>query len=783
MKKIIIIIMFMLTLLSVSAGIFSDTVMKIGEDSILLSSIVGSYACGGTDKMSSFINGIYTCTADIDTTYSESDYYLTLSSEVFGINEANLNKTIIAITDERDTDTTIPDTDTNESVKVDKLIGTNCGGTDKMIGVNSTGGVECGSDIDTDIDTTYTNSSFNLGSIPGTITTAEVSNYTDTDTTYSCSDWSTCTDNSLWDANKLDGQLGSYYLDNTDTWRTTIDQSNVTNLNDTIIAITDARDTDTNTQLSEAQVEGMIFDIDNSGTMKTTGNLNASDFCINGGNCLSDAGVGSGDITSVNSAGKYLTSGSGTGDVSLLVNETELNATIILITDARDTDTDTTYTNSSWNLGSIPGSITTSEVSNYSDSDTTYSCSDWSACSDDSLWDADKLDGQDGSYYLDDTNTWRTTIDHSNVTNLNATIIVITDARDTDTTCDSDTCEVTNTGTLDGYEASALLDDTDTNESTRFGVLVGTDCPGTDKVVGINSTGGVLCTSDVDTTIADTDCDGETCEVTNTGTLDGYEASALLDDTDTNESTRFDKLANTDCSGTQKVIGVNATGGVLCSADIDTTIADTDTNESVKVDKLIGTNCGGTDKMIGVNATGGVECGADVNSGADGVGYILLNATVLQNESGSIGIVQSFFNANYYSTLNSLGFFNSYLNITLLKDLVAGDGLQGGADDVLVGTDADVTINIDVSDFAGAYVDGEDLAIDASGACAANKLCGGDHTHPASQVTTGSFGTGDYVFDGKVTVEWLLFENGGNITSNSTTMIMTGPGGSFGTIT
>ncbi len=38
------------------------------------------------------------------------------------------------------------------------------------------------------------------------------------------------------------------------------------------------------------------------------------------------------------------------------------------------------------------------------DDDTTYSCSDWAACSDDSLWDADKLDGEDGIYYLDDTN-------------------------------------------------------------------------------------------------------------------------------------------------------------------------------------------------------------------------------------------------------------------------------------------------------------------------------------------------------------------------------------------
>jgi len=38
-----------------------------------------------------------------------------------------------------------------------------------------------------------------------------------------------------------------------------------------------------------------------------------------------------------------------------------------------------------------------------------------------------------------------------------------------DTTCDGDTCNIANTGTLDGYEASDLLDDTDTNATTECG--------------------------------------------------------------------------------------------------------------------------------------------------------------------------------------------------------------------------------------------------------------------------------------------------------------------------
>jgi len=56
--------------------------------------------------------------------------------------------------------------------------------------------------------------------------------------------------------------------------------------------------------------------------------INGTDVCVSTGQCLSDAANASGDITAVNTNGNYLYGGSTTGAVSLLLNETYLNATI-----------------------------------------------------------------------------------------------------------------------------------------------------------------------------------------------------------------------------------------------------------------------------------------------------------------------------------------------------------------------------------------------------------------------------------------------------------------------
>jgi len=65
---------------------------------------------------------------------------------------------------------------------------------------------------------------------------------------------------------------------------------------------------------------------------------------------------------------------------------------------------------------------------------------------------------------------------------------------------------------------------------------------------------------------------------------------------------------------------------------------------------------------------------------------------------------------------------------------------------------------------------------DATAQCTGD-VCGGGHTHPASEVTTGTFGTGNYVFDGLVQVQNVTFENdptNHSIYDNSSTIIISG---------
>lgn len=67
-------------------------------------------------------------------------------------------------------------------------------------------------------------------------------------------------------------------------------------------------------------------------------------------------------------------------------------------------------------------------------------------------------------------------------------------------------------------------------------------------------------------------------------------------------------------------------------------------------------------------------------------------------------------------------------------------------------------------------------ALDASGQCTGD-ICGGGHTHPASEVTTGTFGAGAYTMADNLTIERILLETDSanhQIRDNNTCTIITG---------
>jgi hypothetical protein len=130
---------------------------------------------------------------------------------------------------------------------------------------------------------------------------------------------------------------------------------------------------------------------------------------------------------------------------------------------------------------------------------------------------------------------------------------------DTDTTCDGGSCSITNTGTLDGFNGADLLDDTVLNESTVDGFVSDNgylddttlnestvdgmvadngyiSSQATNQTISYNNAtdyltlsgnGGSVDLSELDTD-TDTTCDGGSCSIANTGTLDGFNGVDLV---------------------------------------------------------------------------------------------------------------------------------------------------------------------------------------------------------------------------------------------------------------
>ena len=253
---------------------------------------------------------------------------------------------------------------------------------------------------------------------------------------------------------KLGGYDSSLFArNNTGTWNLDINSTTICVAGLCISTWDAVNGSAVDTNLNETEVENYIFDNDNTGSMITSGDITSNainvsyiyskfsatgmdiradpwylsnagfevsagkDFCINGGVCLSSVDTNTDTNTLYTADNIYIYNSTNT----MTLNETKLNATI----DARDTDT--TYSDLSEFNNDV--NYITNETRNKSIACTDiYGGSDGDFCIDTSGAGGDKWIIDIDYLYNDSTKIY------FNETKLNATIIIITDARDTDTT-------------------------------------------------------------------------------------------------------------------------------------------------------------------------------------------------------------------------------------------------------------------------------------------------------------------------------------------------------------
>ncbi len=179
-----------------------------------------------------------------------------------------------------------------------------------------------------------------------------------------------------------------------------------------------------------------------------------------------------------------------------------------------------------------------------------------------------------------------------------------------------------------------------------------------------------------------------------------------------------------------------------------------------------------------------------------------LNTTQLENNGGLLSITISWF-SSFFDDLfggkdtddltegSSNLYDNQSWNQTRAEELFTGIGITGNVSSVSAGDGMDFstitgsgpvtmgtpgTLNGGTANSVSGTSHLHAVTTDASGACDGGSICGGGHTTPASEVTAGSFGTGDYIFDTNVTVERIVFENDAShfIEDNSTCLKLWG---------
>ena len=177
------------------------------------------------------------------------------------------------------------------------------------------------------------------------------------------------------------------------------------------------------------------------------------------------------------------------------------------------------------------------------------------------------------SIYVDDTNDG---FDPNTVWSINTTVLVNNTGTLTletgwvNTINRTDYTEILNTfanwsDDKSDYYTSAIIDDivggisndSDTNETTRFDTLVGTDCTGTDKVVGIDADGTVSCDTD-DTDVADLSSYINTTRLDNGSIIRAGNNETWVADNHGLNNDSFD-LANISTNYNVEIDGINIT--------------------------------------------------------------------------------------------------------------------------------------------------------------------------------------------------------------------------------
>lgn len=331
---------------------------------------------------------------------------------------------------------------------------------------------------------------------------------------------------------------------------------------------------------------------------------------------------------------------------------------------------------------------------------------------------------------------------------------------------------------------------TDTNETLRFENLTDVSCAGNDKVIGVFANGTIQCATDVT---------GAGGKGTSSDYLFNDSANIFFNDSFQNNTldTRyiqneaigiilnFTNIFSLDWSN---ISGLTQSQFENSTFHYNQTVLDT--NETVRFENLTDVSCAGNDKVVGVFANGTIQCATDQDSGAaltnpfdqelnitSNVTFNAVNSTNWLNVSiteSQISNLQTYtINDTLDWVLNFSSIFSKdWSNISDLIDAQINDDLtiSGG----IIGSNS-ISGTLTTTGTLTIGDGGDQIDIDSDSWDVTNGVVTGASI-VASQITTGTFGTGNYVMDTNLTVQDLVMEANlsQRISSNVTCMILYG---------